>query len=443
VLKPTRFQLTAEQLAAALALAGRRPTARSALPVAAPPPDPATLLQGTGMLRPDGRLTGLAADTLRVAADPAHVVIVTANRAGQEAWIAALLLRGGEGETFVMQAGVDGGGVDFAVLPTLSQATVLVDELLDLTAYGPGSGGSASVDLSLSAFAALLAAADAAQETRLAAVLARDTEPEPPQLTAHSLREQLAKGLRSADTRWAVPAAVRAVPVALGAAAGQMEEGLSGLALLGLVRPVTEGRFQFSDEGSALARSFGQLTTTGNLAVVTDAAHGRTALAHLTMFRSPFTTRFVFWTGLADRDPRATMFETTSEAGLSLVRELLGPAGAAHLAGVPSPVEQATAQVTAPAGQAPLAAGFPPAGQAAQAAPPPAAASLPWRPTHRVPQGGMPAWAAPDPARDPVARTDAGVELQLLERDGDWAHIICSNGWSAWVDGRAMEELPG
>jgi hypothetical protein len=53
----------------------------------------------------------------------------------------------------------------------------------------------------------------------------------------------------------------------------------------------------------------------------------------------------------------------------------------------------------------------------------------------------MSAWAAPDPADAPVARIDAWVELQVLERAGDWAHIVCSNGWSAWVDGRAMEEL--
>ncbi|WP_317440817.1 hypothetical protein [Streptomyces collinus] len=72
-----------------------------------------------------------------------------------------------------------------------------------------------------------------------------------------------------------------------------------------------------------------------------------------------------------------------------------------------------------------------------------AVAAPAWNPTHRVPGGGLSAWAAPDPAREPVARIDPGVELGLLERSGDWAHIVCSNGWSAWVDARAMEELPG
>ncbi|MEU4065744.1 YrhB domain-containing protein [Streptomyces wedmorensis] len=76
------------------------------------------------------------------------------------------------------------------------------------------------------------------------------------------------------------------------------------------------------------------------------------------------------------------------------------------------------------------------------ASPPTLAATRPpWQPTHQVPADGMPAWAEPDPNRAPVARIDARVELQILERAGDWAHIICSNGWSAWVDGRVMEPL--
>ncbi|MFD0277290.1 YrhB domain-containing protein [Kitasatospora sp. NPDC127111] len=74
--------------------------------------------------------------------------------------------------------------------------------------------------------------------------------------------------------------------------------------------------------------------------------------------------------------------------------------------------------------------------------PPPPPRSAPvWQPTHLVPEGGMEAWAEPDPALEPVVRIDAGVELQVVERAGDWARIVCSNGWSAWVDGRAMERL--
>ncbi|RKT08958.1 hypothetical protein BX285_7330 [Streptomyces sp. 1114.5] len=73
--------------------------------------------------------------------------------------------------------------------------------------------------------------------------------------------------------------------------------------------------------------------------------------------------------------------------------------------------------------------------------PPPTNVGPVFRPTHRVPSGGMSAWAAPDPSLAALTRIDGRVELQVLERAGDWAHILCSNGWSAWVDGRRIERI--
>src|SRR5688572_5422619 len=70
--------------------------------------------------------------------------------------------------------------------------------------------------------------------------------------------------------------------------------------------------------------------------------------------------------------------------------------------------------------------------------------------THVAPEGGLNAWAEPDGAQPAVATIDPGVEMAVLERQGDWAHIACANGWSAWVDGRllasdaaASREIPG
>ncbi|MGW0337041.1 hypothetical protein ACWD0J_35325 [Streptomyces sp. NPDC003011] len=64
-----------------------------------------------------------------------------------------------------------------------------------------------------------------------------------------------------------------------------------------------------------------------------------------------------------------------------------------------------------------------------------------FRPSHVVPQHGMPAWEAPDPARPTVA-LDALLPVQLVERRGDWGHVLCANGWSAWVDGRHLIAVP-
>ncbi len=62
-------------------------------------------------------------------------------------------------------------------------------------------------------------------------------------------------------------------------------------------------------------------------------------------------------------------------------------------------------------------------------------------PSHAAPDGGLPAWAVPDPTQPAVATIDARVEMQVMERTGDWARIVCSNGWSAWVDARRLVSL--
>ncbi|MFG2312430.1 hypothetical protein ACGFS9_27735 [Streptomyces sp. NPDC048566] len=64
-----------------------------------------------------------------------------------------------------------------------------------------------------------------------------------------------------------------------------------------------------------------------------------------------------------------------------------------------------------------------------------------FRPTHVVPQDGLPAWESPDPSR-PTAALDALLPVQLVDRLGDWARIVCANGWSAWVDGRLLVGVP-
>jgi hypothetical protein len=58
--------------------------------------------------------------------------------------------------------------------------------------------------------------------------------------------------------------------------------------------------------------------------------------------------------------------------------------------------------------------------------------------THAVPAEGLPAWAGPDGSAAPAANLDPGLDVMLIESRGDWAHVRCSNGWEAWVDGRRL-----
>jgi hypothetical protein len=59
-------------------------------------------------------------------------------------------------------------------------------------------------------------------------------------------------------------------------------------------------------------------------------------------------------------------------------------------------------------------------------------------PTHIVPANGMRAWETPNGSGPPAATLDPYLEVQVVERRADWARIVCSNGWGAWVDGRRL-----
>lgn len=71
-------------------------------------------------------------------------------------------------------------------------------------------------------------------------------------------------------------------------------------------------------------------------------------------------------------------------------------------------------------------------------APPPPPAAPAWMPTHVVPAAGMAAWAAPDPSQPAAAQLAPGVQLRLVEQQGDWARVTGSNGWVGWVDARLL-----
>jgi hypothetical protein len=73
----------------------------------------------------------------------------------------------------------------------------------------------------------------------------------------------------------------------------------------------------------------------------------------------------------------------------------------------------------------------------AQPAPQPAPAAQ-WVPSHAVPPQGLRAWGAPDPAGPVVANLAPGLPIQVAEVRGAWARVICSNGWTGWIDGRII-----
>ena len=63
--------------------------------------------------------------------------------------------------------------------------------------------------------------------------------------------------------------------------------------------------------------------------------------------------------------------------------------------------------------------------------------------TRFVPASGLMTFAAPDPSQSPGNQLDGGLDLSVVEQRPDgWARILCSNGWSAWADGRLLLDMP-
>jgi hypothetical protein len=64
-----------------------------------------------------------------------------------------------------------------------------------------------------------------------------------------------------------------------------------------------------------------------------------------------------------------------------------------------------------------------------------------WSPTHMVPVDGLSVWDQPDPSTEPREAIEAGAEVRLVQRRGDWAQVTGEDGWSGWVDARQLEEV--
>ena len=81
----------------------------------------------------------------------------------------------------------------------------------------------------------------------------------------------------------------------------------------------------------------------------------------------------------------------------------------------------------------------PPVGVAPVAAATAATAAPGFRATHRTPATGADTFDTPGAAAT-GQRLDPGLDVAVIERTGDWAHVRCSNGWETWVDGRLLVE---
>lgn len=356
-LKPARFHLDEQQLAAALALGGIRPERSSALPDLPAPADPAKALADTGALA-NGGLSPEADAALRVAAAPTRLVSVVSALAGSPSVLETVFLSSSPDGPIVAQAITD--RVELALLPTAAHAAVAVDELLRLTDV-PVEPGEEGWSFSLAGYAALLALSDAIQRSYLEARLSRRPGPKP-EFTARDLEDVLAAGLAAIDTRWAVTAAKYVCPLELASARGKLADGVAELVSAGLAERGAGGAVSTTQMGYEVAASLGQLLAFGGLSVKVATAPERALLAQTTVLRGMFR----IWLGTWSPDGASMRVRLTGVSALSAIEFVRGmleipvPAAAPWVIQAP-PLAMATAAAAtqAPAASAPAASAAP------------------------------------------------------------------------------------
>ncbi|HUP84370.1 MAG TPA: SH3 domain-containing protein [Acidimicrobiales bacterium] len=429
-----RVQLKPKQMAAALQVAGLGVTPRSplgVLPAVASDAAARKALQGTGLL--DSGRDGMSAATktaLAALADPHLLLVIMANRTARPEWVETMLLTHGPGAPFVAYAG-DGDHADVAILPSAAHALVLIDELAGLS-HLPAVSGTPPVELDVAAFGALVAAADVVQATKLEGMLDRQNVDADITLTADALEDRLERGMEASDPRWAVDAARAVSPPVFAAAAGRAADGLVGLEAAGVVAS-SRGGYTLTATGTSVALSLARLIGSAGITVAASGAAGDVDAAQLGVLRSVDSIWMAAWGEVAGDDARVTVYQASATTALRLMNALLDPLSTDGPEGAtPSARRRTTRTARARRGAAPV------------SQPAPASAPAPsrvWAETHLVPRDGLAAWAVPDGNQPSVATLDADLPVQVIEEQNDWAHIVCSNGWEAWVDRRRLVAL--
>ena len=141
-----RFTVRPEVIAAGLSRTRITPIEAAAVRSIPPPPDPTMTLRQAGLETSDGIVPEFAAALAALAA-PTTIVSVTTNRAGRSSFRTANFIRGAADRRVVMQARTADGQLDLVVTPTVTEATVLMDQLLDVTAFPGGAAGDWNLSL--------------------------------------------------------------------------------------------------------------------------------------------------------------------------------------------------------------------------------------------------------------------------------------------------------
>ena len=419
-----RFTVRPEVIAAGLSRARIIPVEAAAVRSIPPPPEPAMILRQAGLETPDGLVPEFAAALTALAA-PTTIVSVTTNRAGRSSFRTANFVRGAADGPVVMQAKMADGTMDLVVTPTVTEATVLMDQLLNVTAFPGGAAGDWR--MSLRGYAALLAMSDVLLEAQTVARLERRLAKGPPVLTPDVLEAQLHRGIAGNDTRWAVTAGQVTMLRGLRPAQGQMAAGLGELISAGLASQHGHAVYP-SGTGDTLATMFAQLFSCGSVALSHVSGGARGLVAFFSLFRSiaGLVTANIASDNAAMPDIEVVR-STQAGVVLTLRRLLENRAPGPELLYRATPPQAATPQ----------------RGYAPPPPPPPPPPTQRWEPTHFTPSNGLQAWREPNPAVRPTRNLPPRLAVRVLRMANGWAQVNSATGQTWWVDAGRLLPIHG
>lgn len=316
-----RFVFTPAELGAALSLGRLVPSTASSLPGLAPSTAPLQTLQRHAALEGD-ELSLEALSALYVAANPAQLVTVTMNRAGETEWKEICLLRSADESPYVIQA-ITAEHVDLTLLPTTTQAALVLDDMLELSSL-PSRPGAAPITLSLGGYATALALSDfllaAELEDRLKRRGGTVRTVSMPELTG-----ALALGLHTPDTRWAVTAGGPAAAIPLAETIDRVDSGIQELCAARWLVPIEGGRYAPTLLAIEACTGLRSVVVTAGMRLVAAVAPTEYAAAQITLFRSAASIWIATWSEVGDGDARATFAQYAASGALGVLHAMLDP----------------------------------------------------------------------------------------------------------------------
>lgn len=357
--------------------------------------DPLAILRAGGLVDPADRVHPFLADAIAVAACPARLFHVVMSVPGSSDWLDMGIGGPVEGGPYVTVR-ADGDGVDLQAVDTAMEVAAVLDDLFRLTSYA-ARPVDPDLALTLPAWVGLLAVADVRRLRRLRNEIRRQPAGDEP-ITLTDVEGAITVGLASADSRWAVTAAIPIVPVALRERTPSADRALDEMGVLGLVT-ATDGAYSLTELGRGLVDVIEQTILFGSLTLTYRRPGRHVRGGELLVYRAPTRLVVGVWSGTAE-SPLLTLMEPMPEAAVEMMHRF-----------VELPDRQRTAQ-----------------------APPPP----PFEPSHRVPAGGLDRRESPDDALAPIGRLAESTAVRVLARTGDWAEVVTESGARSWVDGRRL-----